>query len=202
MVILFAAFGYITGYIINRVYAPALATSSVTTTQQYDWHLLHRAVEVSTAGFFAYAWFNNIFLIIPFVLFMLITVVDIKYRLILNVVIYPAIAATLIYHIFFSSQDFRYVVTGAALAFGIFYLTAWLKPGQLGGGDIKLATLIGCLFGFPGVLWALLIGAGVGAIFAIGLLLTTEHTLKSTIPYGPFLCMGAMTIVLVNPAIV
>lgn len=85
---------------------------------------------------------------------------------------------------------------GAGFAFFIFFMTARLKPGQLGMGDVKLATLIGFGFGFPGVLIALVIGAGAGALAAVWLLARKSSTSR-TIPYAPFLCLGALAVLFI-----
>ncbi len=76
-------------------------------------------------------------------------------------------------------------------------MTAWLQPGNLGGGDIKLALVMGALFGFPSVLLALLVGVGTGAIAAILLLRGKGKTAKMA--YAPYLCLGAFVILLFSP---
>jgi prepilin signal peptidase PulO-like enzyme (type II secretory pathway) len=76
----------------------------------------------------------------------------------------------------------------------------------LGGGDVKLALLIGLALGFPTVLWALLVGVGSGAVTAVTLLIISRRqpqkqawNRKSQIPYAPFLCLGAIIALLYNP---
>ena len=90
------------------------------------------------------------------------------------------------------------MIIGGIFAFVIFYGTAILKPGDLGGGDVKLAALIGLTFGFPAVLWVLIVGAGTGAVVAIYFLLKSGHSVRS-IPYAPFLCLGALVALFYNP---
>jgi prepilin signal peptidase PulO-like enzyme (type II secretory pathway) len=131
--------------------------------------------------------------------FSLIAIVDLKYRLVPNALTYPAIAIILIVQLLIVRQDALAVLLGGLLAFAIFFLTALLKPGHLGGGDVKLAALIGLAFGFPQVLWALVAGAGVGGLTATWLLLTRRWSRESHIPYAPFLCLGAMVALLYDP---
>ncbi len=133
-----------------------------------------------------------------FGLLMLIALIDLKYRLVLNVVIYPLSVIIVMGQACFYPQDMVRVLLGGGIAFGVFFLTAFIKPGQLGGGDIKLATLIGLAFGFPDMLWALLVGGGVGAIMAL-LFIVQGKGKTFAIPYAPFLCFGAMIALLVNP---
>ncbi|NDJ86927.1 MAG: prepilin peptidase [Chloroflexi bacterium] len=134
--------------------------------------------------------------------FMLIALIDLKYRLVLNIFTYPAIIMVFIAHGLTNPDSLVAIALGGALAFSMFFLTAWLKPGELGGGDVKLATVIGVTFGFPQVLWALMIGAGAGGIMTMGLLLSQRGTLKTRIPYAPFLCLGAVVALFYNPLLV
>jgi len=66
-------------------------------------------------------------------------------------------------------------------------------------GDVNLALLIGVTVGFPGVLWALLLGAGLGAIVAIYLITTRRGKGDTMIAYAPYLCFGVMVLLLLRP---
>ena len=132
---------------------------------------------------------------------LLIALIDLKYRLVLNILTYPAFVIVVLAQLLFPQQGALRILLGGGLAFGIFFLTARLKPGDLGGGDVKLATLIGLFFGFPGVLWALIVGAGTGALVAIVLLVTHRDGSKRFFPYAPFLCGGAIVALLYSPVL-
>jgi prepilin signal peptidase PulO-like enzyme (type II secretory pathway) len=125
---------------------------------------------------------------------LLIAIIDLKYRLVLNVIIYPATAAVV-----FLGHSTLSLLLGGILAFMLFALTAWLKPGDMGGGDIKLATLMGFAFGFPEVLWALMVGILSGGLVALFLLQTRRGDRQTGMAYAPFLCLGAMVALLFNP---
>ena len=60
----------------------------------------------------------------------------------------------------------------------------------MGIGDIKLAFLMGLLLGFPNILVALFFSFLIGAIIGIGLILAKRKTMKSEVPFGPFLVIG------------
>jgi leader peptidase (prepilin peptidase)/N-methyltransferase len=60
----------------------------------------------------------------------------------------------------------------------------------MGIGDIKLAFLMGLILGFPNILVALFLAFFIGAIIGIGLILASKKTLKSEVPFGPFLVTG------------
>ncbi len=129
----------------------------------------------------------------------LVAVTDLKYRLVLNVVIYPTAALVVLWQVFGAQANLVWILIGGTFGLAMFWLVAWLRPGDLGGGDVKLAMLIGLLFGFPHVLWALLIGVVAGGV-AIGWLMIARHwQSKAQIPYAPFLCLGALIALLYNP---
>ena len=94
----------------------------------------------------------------------------------------------------------RALLGGLALAAG-YLLLALLRPGQLGGGDIKLAGLAGLALGWLG--WPTLItGAALGfvlsAVVSLALLATRRTTLHSAICFGPFLFGGALLALLIS----
>jgi leader peptidase (prepilin peptidase)/N-methyltransferase len=60
---------------------------------------------------------------------------------------------------------------------------------SMGGGDIKLLAMIGAFLGWQAALAAFFIAPLLGAIIGIiNLIVKKDHT----IPYGPFLCLGAL----------
>ncbi|WP_375401000.1 prepilin peptidase [uncultured Amnibacterium sp.] len=87
---------------------------------------------------------------------------------------------------------------GAAVglaALGLLYLLlAFVKPGAMGMGDVKLAGVLGLFLGWLG-LPQLAIGAFagflLGAVFGVLLLLTRRATRASAIPFGPWMLAGA-----------
>ena len=130
--------------------------------------------------------------------FALIALIDLRYRLVLNVIVYPALVLALIYHALGEPPPLLHTLFGGGLALFIFGGVAWLRPGDLGGGDVKLALLLGLIFGFPGILKASPVGVGAGGAAAV-FLLARRQGLKATMPYAPFLCLGALIALLYNP---
>lgn len=124
--------------------------------------------------------------------FLLIALIDLRYRLVLNVLVFPAMAITLLLHSIPPGGDTIITLLGGVFGLSPFLLAAWLKPGQLGAGDVKLAALIGLIAGFPLVVYALIAAVLTGGVTTVLLLLTHHWDLKSTIPYAPFLCFGAI----------
>ena len=60
----------------------------------------------------------------------------------------------------------------------------------MGVGDVKLAFLIGLLLGWPNTLLALFFAFLIGAIIGLGLIILKKKTIKSEMPFGPFLILG------------
>lgn len=60
----------------------------------------------------------------------------------------------------------------------------------MGAGDIKLAFLMGLLLGFPNILAGLFSAFFIGAIIGVGLIIFGKKTIRSEIPFGPFLVTG------------
>jgi leader peptidase (prepilin peptidase)/N-methyltransferase len=64
----------------------------------------------------------------------------------------------------------------------------------LGGGDINFMGTIGVFLGFGGIWSALMISSVVGSFagIAVAKIQKSEAILKTAIPYGPFLVLGAL----------
>jgi len=94
----------------------------------------------------------------------------------------------------------RALLGGVALAGG-YLILAMLRAGQLGGGDIKLAGLVGLALGWLG--WrTLYIGASLGfvlaAIVGVVLLATRRATMRTAISFGPYLLGGALLAIIAS----
>jgi prepilin signal peptidase PulO-like enzyme (type II secretory pathway) len=87
---------------------------------------------------------------------------------------------------------------GGALLFAITYALAVLSRGGFGGGDVKLAGLMGFLLG-PGLgILALLVAFLVGGLAGLFLLSTGRKGRKDAIPFGPYLALGGTFAALVG----
>ncbi|MCU1346249.1 MAG: prepilin signal peptidase PulO-like peptidase [Acidimicrobiia bacterium] len=87
---------------------------------------------------------------------------------------------------------------GAAVFFGILLLFNLVYPAGMGFGDVKLALLLGWYIGWINswlVMYALIIAAMLGSVVGIALLVITRDR-KRAFPFGPFLCVGTLAVVL------
>lgn len=123
-------------------------------------------------------------------LMVVITFIDLDHQLILNRITYPGIAAGLL----LSAIQGRAVpaLLAAAGAGALIAAIVLLSRGGMGGGDIKLAALIGAFLGWPGVAVALFLGFMAGGVVGIGLLVLRLRGRKDAIPFGPALAAGAL----------
>lgn len=89
---------------------------------------------------------------------------------------------------------------GAFLFFGtIFALT---RGRGMGFGDVKLAIPLGLLLGFPSTVFAVYIAFLTGAVIALILVAAGKKKFHgSTIPFGPFLCIGIFAMFTAGPEI-
>jgi leader peptidase (prepilin peptidase) / N-methyltransferase len=94
----------------------------------------------------------------------------------------------------------RALLGGVALAGG-YLLLALLRPGQLGGGDVKLAGVAGLALGWLGwstLVWGAVLGFLLSAVVSLALLTLRRITLRSEICFGPFLLGGALLAILLS----
>jgi leader peptidase (prepilin peptidase) / N-methyltransferase len=83
---------------------------------------------------------------------------------------------------------------GGAACFAVFFVLRMLARGALGGGDVKLAGLIGVHLGFVGweaVLAGPIVGIVLAGLSALILLAARRAGPRSRIALGPFLLAGA-----------
>jgi len=151
--------------------------------------------------FALYGFINTIFLLIFSCFLIVIFVYDLKYYLIPDKIIYPAIIITLLYDIYISLvvQDLSFLsssIEAALIAGGFFLFIILISKGKwMGMGDFKIGILIGLFFGLPHMLIVLFLAFLSGAFVSLILLILKKKTLKSEIPFGPFLS-GATFLVL------
>lgn len=124
------------------------------------------------------------------------TVIDLHYRIIPDIIsmggmIFGFLLSFHFLPIHFLESLFG-ILTGGGflflLAYGYFKLTH--REG-MGGGDIKLAAMIGAFLGYKAIFLVLFISSILGSITGIFLMLIQKQTLQYALPFGPFLAVGA-----------
>ncbi len=166
-------------------------------------------VEMGTGLLFAFLWWQYGLapelgiMIFYLCLLIIIFVIDLERGVILNRVVYPAAAIALIIAaftsitgVFTSNPGIVRVLIGGGVGLMIMLLLSLIYRGGIGMGDVKMAGLVGLLMGFPLVLVSLFLAVVSGGLVAMVLLLLKIKQRKQTIPFGPFLSLGAMVTLL------
>ena len=92
-------------------------------------------------------------------------------------------------------------VVGLLVGGGILYFMAWISPylfGKegMGGGDIKLLAMIGAFLGWKPAILTIFFGGLLGAVVGVTLMGVRVITREAYLPFGPFLSLGAVVVIL------
>ena len=88
--------------------------------------------------------------------------------------------------------NYGFAALAGLLIFGVIFFVTRGKG--IGLGDVKLAGALGLLFGWPDALLLFVFASFVGALAGLLLLIFRHGTMKDTIPFGPFLALGAFLV--------
>ncbi|GAK05930.1 leader peptidase [Geomicrobium sp. JCM 19037] len=135
------------------------------------------------------------FIYLPLFIVLIVSVyTDLKYRLIYDKWTLPSMVYFLVANAILDFSNVHMYVLGGILLGGIHLLLAIVSRGQVGGGDIKLFTVIGLALGLKagmGVVFATYLIAG---LWAIPYLIYQSFILKNKevtmIPLAPFIAAG------------
>jgi leader peptidase (prepilin peptidase)/N-methyltransferase len=119
-----------------------------------------------------------------------VTFIDLEHLLIPDRITLPGIAVGLLTALYPAPGQIVDALGGCLLAGGLFYLVALASRGGMGGGDVKLAAMIGAFLGWQLALVAVFVGVLAGGLVGIGLLLGGLKGRKDPVPFGPFLALG------------
>lgn len=113
---------------------------------------------------------------------------DLQTGLIPDLLTYPGLLLGLILAPF--SVGLQSSVIGGLLFGGFYLIIAVASKGGMGGGDVKLAALIGAFTGWQGAILSFVVASLLGGIAALFLLLAGRAGRKSVIKFGPFLALA------------
>jgi prepilin signal peptidase PulO-like enzyme (type II secretory pathway) len=127
-----------------------------------------------------------------------LAVYDLKWMLLPNKLMSILLAFSLtqlfIYLVVADLRDIISATLAAIIGGGFFYaMFAYSKGKWMGGGDVKLAFIMGLLLGLNKLAVALLVAFNTAALIGSLLLATKKYTRKSLMPFGPFLIIGLIT---------
>jgi len=71
------------------------------------------------------------------------------------------------------------------------------RGSQLGFGDVKLAGLLGLMFGYPWGALIVIVGTWIGGLAAV-IMLAKGASRKKELPFGSFLALAAIIFIIFN----
>jgi len=80
----------------------------------------------------------------------------------------------------------------SAALFGLLILTT--RGRGMGAGDLKLAAALALVFGWPDVLFVVVLGFIIGAVYGVIAVTSGRKKMKSIVPFGPFLAASSAAI--------
>lgn len=138
---------------------------------------------------------------------LVLSVIDLEHRLLPNRVVYPSFIAGWIGlgAAALAEGDVERLVGalwGMAAFGGFFFVVGFIYPAGMGGGDVKLAFVLGTFLGYLGGAGLAAVGMFLSFFFGsvIGLLviLVGSEGRKTKIPFGPFLALGTVAAIFVG----
>lgn len=133
------------------------------------------------------------------------SVIDLEHMLLPNRLVYPSLAMAAVLLAVAAGIEGEWwplarAAIGAVLASGFLLLLAllWPRGGAMGGGDIKLALLLGLCLGWLGlghVALGMFLGFLLGSVAGILLLALRARAAKDHFAFGPFLAAGTLVAV-------
>jgi leader peptidase (prepilin peptidase)/N-methyltransferase len=126
-----------------------------------------------------------------------ITFIDIDYRIIPDAISLPGIPIGFAASFFLPAITYKESLAGILVGGGSLLLVAWVyslitKKEGMGGGDIKLLAMIGAFVGWKGVLLTIFLSSAIGTLCGLLVMIRSGKNMKLAIPFGPFLAIGAM----------
>ena len=133
--------------------------------------------------------------------------IDLDQRLLPNLLTYPLVAYAVAVFALGASpfipnvEDFAWAVGTAILVpVGLYVLAIPFGSGAIGEGDLKLLVSVGLFAGASKLFAGLVVGALAAGIVVAILVFIRRLSMKSFVPYGPFLIAGTLWAILGLPA--
>jgi len=127
----------------------------------------------------------------------IIAFIDLNEQIVPDVISLPGIVLGLILSFFVSYISFVDSALGVFVGGGIILVIGMggsviFKKEAMGGGDVKLAAMIGAFLGWRYIIISLFLGFFLGALAGIILILSKIKSREDVIPFGPFIVLGSL----------
>ncbi len=134
-------------------------------------------------------------------LLVLLTATDWEQRRLPHVLLDPLILLGVVFVPFNPSVTALDAVIGAVAAVAFLWVVGRIVSGGVALGDLYLVAPLGLLLGWPGIFAAVFVAALLAAGMSLVLLAAGRAAMKTYIPFGPFLVVGAVVTLLREPAL-
>lgn len=126
----------------------------------------------------------------------IISFIDLKERIIPDVLSVPLIIVGFILSFFLRNLStidslLGILAGGGSLLIIAVFGTYLFKKEAMGGGDVKLAAMLGAFLGWQLILLSLFLGFFLGAFIGVIVMVTTKGK-SDIVPFGPFIALGAL----------
>lgn len=169
------------------------------------------AVEVITGLLVLYLFLRHglnvdfLFFLLFFCSLIIVSGIDYVFQIVPDIISIPGIVLGILFHII--KGDFVSGIVGMLFGGGLIFLIRTIggrvyKKEVMGLGDVYLTAMIGAFVGFPLIIPAIFIGAFVGAGLGIVYLISTRQNRENPIPFGPFLSIGGIAVIVLEQQIV
>jgi len=124
--------------------------------------------------------------------------IDLDHQIIPDVITLPGIIVGLAVSMFPDGIGIINALIGFLVGGGALYLVAILgdflfKKDSMGGGDIKMAAMLGAFLGWQKVLLIFMLSSVIGLVISIAIMTVSEKLRKERlIPFGPFIAIAAV----------
>lgn len=159
---------------------------------------LYPVIECVTACLFVFAYdtsSNLSQLIISLILIsmlIILSVSDSHYYLVPDRLLVCFAVVWLVLNVILSFRPWLDGLLGAVIAFVLLYLLAVASRGGMGGGDIKLLTLLGFVLGVKGILLSMCLASLLGVIVMGTVYISRGWPRKRRLPFVPFIMLGVL----------
>jgi leader peptidase (prepilin peptidase)/N-methyltransferase len=179
----------------------------------------HPAVEVATALVFAVSAYALAasgrpdlviagFWAVMLVMLIVLAVSDMRWMVLPDKVTMPLLVVSFAYTLTIAILQHAPIVlvdhlAGAAVAGGFFFAIAFFSKGKaMGGGDIKLAFVLGLMLGLENTAVAVMVACWGGSIYGLTMMGIKGRAKGKVIPFGPWLVLGTIVAFLYGKQIV
>ncbi|XZF77965.1 prepilin peptidase [Bacillus sp. AL-1R] len=125
-------------------------------------------------------------------LLIIIVVTDVNYMIIPNRILLFFLFIFSIERILIPLDPWWSSIVGAIGAFAVLLLINVITRGGMGGGDIKLFSVLGIILGWELTFITFMLACFSGSIYGLVVILSGKLKRQNPIPFGPFIAIGGL----------